>query len=159
MRLCIILIILLRCVVQASASPLFRDVESVDGFEYMNVSSMVQDEKGVLWIGTGRGLYSYDGYVIKRFLYEKSLRQYSKITHLLAFGDILWVGTRNGLLTVNLKTHSFEQFHAERALEDKLKQSVRYVKKMGTDVFGVYFKGSFCVIRLDTAKEFLKRCR
>lgn len=156
MRLCIILIILLRCVVQASASPLFRDVESVDGFEYMNVSSMAQDEKGLLWIGTGRGLYSYDGYVIKRFLYEKSLRQYSKITHLLASGDILWVGTRNGLLTVNLKTHSFEQFHAERALKDKLKQSVRYVKKMGEAVFGVYFKGSFCVIRLDTAKRILE---
>ena len=41
------------------ASPLFHNV-SVP--EALGVYCMAKDEKGLLWMGTGDGLYCYDGY-------------------------------------------------------------------------------------------------
>lgn len=70
--------------------------------------AITQDEKGVLWMGTAEGLYSYDGYVAyahPRIGHVGGERIYS----LCRIGHELWLGTDNGLIVFDYRSGSYRQ--------------------------------------------------
>ena len=80
-----------------------------DGLSDSRINVIVQDHHGFMWFATQNGLNRYDGNGFMIFKTEtgnpKSLSG-NAITGLIVDEkeDILWVGTRNGLSTINIKT-------------------------------------------------------
>ena len=76
----------------------FRNFNSEDGLPEPYVYSMVQDDKGYLWIGTGIGLSKYNGFSFVNYTTNDSLADNS-ITCSIVRGENLWFGHENGRIT------------------------------------------------------------
>ena len=64
------------------------------------ISCILQDQSGLIWMGSNAGLLSYDGYTIQsHFEYGKNsnVRIYCGVTA----GDSIFLGADNGLLIYN----------------------------------------------------------
>ena len=71
------------------------------------VNCMLRDAQGLLWIGSDKGLYSYDGHLLQRHF---SFTDFSS-THIYcmvrAGKNILYLGTDNGVLIYNILKDSY----------------------------------------------------
>lgn len=70
-----------------------------DGINQNFIYSMDQDARGYLWIGTGEGLYRYDGQVFKGFTTKDGLAEDVVTSTVVSSKDVLWVGHNNGGLS------------------------------------------------------------
>jgi len=72
------------------------------------VTCFVQDRQGLIWLGTNKGLFSYDGYTTQsHFKYdEPSNIQVNCAVLVNAFS--LFLGTDNGVLIYNIQTDRYE---------------------------------------------------
>lgn len=92
----------------------FENLSNQVGFRNSAITSIFQDSKGFIWIGSYSGLARYDGHSFTYFNYEPSDANSlsdSKISCITE--DIhgsLWVGTQYGLNRMNPKTQSFERY-------------------------------------------------
>lgn len=99
-RIIIVLVLLFFGVAHSETVRIKRFLSS-QGFTRNSVSSIIQDDKGFLWIGTPDGLFKYDGYsfeIFKHQLRDKNSLIHSDIQgiHKTSEGD-LWVVTKAGL--------------------------------------------------------------
>ncbi|MCU4174016.1 hybrid sensor histidine kinase/response regulator transcription factor [Carboxylicivirga sp. N1Y90] len=90
-----------------------------DGISQVSVTSLMQDEKGRIWIGTRDGLNVYDGDKVKTFRPVRgdstSLLGHN-IRVLKREGEYVWAATYNGVSRLNTKTLVFEQFSFDGVL-------------------------------------------
>lgn len=83
------------------------------GAEASVISCFLQDSEGLIWIGSNKGLFSYDGYATQpHFTYgeRNNTRIYCGI---LIADTYLYLGTDNGILVYNYRTDKYEQPSAE----------------------------------------------
>ncbi len=66
------------------------------GLANLNVSSIVQDHIGYLWVGTENGLYRYDGNQFKRYGSNAGLPERTIQSLYIGTDGTLWVGTSTG---------------------------------------------------------------
>ena len=90
----------------------FRKYSVEDGLSNNTVSSLLQDKKGYIWIGTRDGLNRFDGYNFKKFQLvandSNSLGgDFVHAIHESNNGD-LWVGTDKGLFEYHPKEETFK---------------------------------------------------
>ncbi len=91
----------------------FKKIDSKNGLSQNNISSILQDSSGFMWIGTKDGLNKYDGYNFYPFRKELSNKNASvsndiKIISLDKTG-FLWIKNVNGTLDVlNLNNEKYE---------------------------------------------------
>ncbi len=98
-RIILFLCALLATRIGASASGVRFANMRVDGAS--TVCSISQDRDGMMWIGTEHGLYSYDGYrMVPRF--GQGSAQNVRIYSMCIEGDIIYMGTDNGLLLYDI---------------------------------------------------------
>ena len=77
---------------QPCTPPRFINYNAADGLPSNTVYAIVQDDEGVLWIGTRNGLASFDG---TRF---RSWKEYGRVNALAVDKDgRLWIGSTDGL--------------------------------------------------------------
>lgn len=98
------------------------------------VNCILQDHRGILWMGTWSGLVRYDGYKIRVFQQESGKAdglQSDQITSLLEdHTGQLWVGTLNaGLQRFDRATERFTNFRADHANANSLSNN---------DVWGLF---------------------
>ncbi|WP_029902483.1 two-component regulator propeller domain-containing protein [Prevotella sp. 10(H)] len=81
--------------------------------EASTVHCFAQDTQGLIWIGTNKGLFSYDGYSTQQhFTFGDSTN--TLIYSILIYdSSYLLLGTDNGLLIYNYQTDQYEQFPAD----------------------------------------------
>lgn len=116
MRLKLTICILLACIlintlmtIKVSANELSSEIFEVlsidDGLSSENITTIFQDSKGYMWIGTSNGLNRYDGEYIKVYncdINNKNSLSSTYITDLAEDDDgNIWVGTSNGLDVLN----------------------------------------------------------
>jgi len=83
----------------------FRHYQTEDGLAHNSVQSIIQDKKGLIWIGTRGGLNRFDGYTFKTLKNEKS--KFGNIGNNIIISLIedkkgmLWVGTGRGIVQYN----------------------------------------------------------
>lgn len=69
------------------------------------------DKQGLIWIGSDAGIKSYDGYRFKTFRNDANTPNRLPSNNVLSLtegkDDVLWIGTRNGLASMNRKTGKF----------------------------------------------------
>ncbi|MFW5878067.1 MAG: two-component regulator propeller domain-containing protein, partial [bacterium] len=91
----------------------FEHLSIEDGLSHNSVTSIIQDHKGFLWIGTNDGLNLYDGYdfrIFKADPFDSGSISSNKITKLFEDSqNRLWIGSRNGLNYFDWKTFSFKE--------------------------------------------------
>ncbi|MGS2762640.1 hybrid sensor histidine kinase/response regulator transcription factor [Sinomicrobium sp. M5D2P9] len=93
----------------------FEHYNDYDGLSHNSVRHIVQDKKGFLWLGTFAGLNRFDGYEFD--IYSGSAKKSHKLINdditALALdneSNVLWIGTRNGLVRFELDRHEFTTF-------------------------------------------------
>ena len=100
---------------QPSASVVrYRHFTINDNLSHNNVTSLIQDQYGYIWIGTFNGLNRFDGYQFTHYKNDpgnKNSISSNTITSLLLDSKgYLWVGTNNGLNRYDPKTETFIHF-------------------------------------------------
>ncbi len=135
----------------------FENLTDEDGLRGLNVSCMIQDKFGYLWIGTDGGLHRYDGRKFELHTHDSkdSLSIASnQIQSILedSFGN-LWVGTRKGLNKYDRDRQEFSRFldvqQSPKLLLDKSIRSL-YQDRNGYLWVGVSELG---LLKFDIKKE------
>ncbi len=76
---------------------LFRSYAHREGLKDLSTERLAQDAFGMIWIGTQRGLYRYDGFRFKAFQKKDGLPANYVTALTPARSGVLWVGTWEGL--------------------------------------------------------------
>lgn len=89
-----------------------HDTTSISGFDILEI---VQDDKGLLWIGMeGSGLSIYDPVLDRfrnvRFSYPSKHDYVNVVWGVMPDGDHVWVATRDGLIRLHRETLEHERF-------------------------------------------------
>lgn len=92
---------LLLFATRGSAQVRMEQIGVAEGLSQGFVTSIIQDSRGFIWIGTFDGLNRYDGYTVKRFTpkpFDSWALQASYITQLYEDPrNLIWVGTHQGI--------------------------------------------------------------
>ncbi|MFR9633498.1 MAG: two-component regulator propeller domain-containing protein [Rikenellaceae bacterium] len=116
----IILVIFCSVLGQISAKitlPNFGVISNIDGLPSDVITSIDQDSRGYIWIGTDSGLARYDGYNIKCYddisIPNNEFRR-RNVRHLFVDSDdVVWVGTEDGLYLINSRSEEIERFPSD----------------------------------------------
>lgn len=74
----------------------------------LQINSIVQDAQGLIWIGTEKGLYSFDGYSSQKHFSDEQEHRIQIHCALFLDNDRLCIGTDNGILVYNIKSDKYE---------------------------------------------------
>jgi len=100
-----------------SSTVRFRHLSLEEGLSSTYVTSIIQDRKGFMWVGTWKGLNRYDGYQFKTFRHDPadslSLGSGGVYDILEDRDGILWIGMSSGLDRFDRKTETFTHFFQE----------------------------------------------
>lgn len=85
-----------------------------EGLSQGRITAILQDKKGFLWLGTGRGLVKYDGYSFQTYEREPGNDASLSANNINCLCEdktgILWIGTGNGLNRFHADTESFSNY-------------------------------------------------
>ena len=113
---------------------LFKNLTVSDGLPHSEITSIIQDKTGFLWLGTLNGLTRYDGNSMKTYIRDNSSNSLSNIRIISLYHDsdsLLFIGTEGGVLNVfNLYKESFENT-AILKVESELSSQIVYAIRKG----------------------------
>lgn len=84
----------------------FRNYSIGQGLSESVVNTLIQDEKGYIWMGTGFGLNRFDGHDFIPYFQEDGLKSAQINTLYKDEGNKLWIGTSQGLHWYSQRTDS-----------------------------------------------------
>ena len=118
-----------------------------NGFTSSVIFSIVQDEQGFIWFGSGhQGLFRYDGKNIKRFKHDpkdpNSLPHNNTGNLTIDNNNNLWIGSWGGsVIKYNLGTAIFTQYNNIPSQKNTV--SDQFVQKIFLDNQGDYWMGTY----------------
>lgn len=74
----------------------------------LSVRCFAQDSTGLVWFGTSRGLYSYDGYDMRHYISD-TLPSHQLIKCSLIHREVMLLGGENGITLFNLQNGQFSK--------------------------------------------------
>lgn len=113
------------------------------------ISSLIQDSKGFVWIGTDKGLVRYDGIRFQVFNKKNSVGlglDLNEVTALFQLSnDELWLGTSRGIYTYRYATGRFRYFDQQTSDGRKITSYINSIAqdKDGTLWFSTRGEGAF----------------
>ena len=91
-----------------------------DGLTNSYITSIRQDKNGFIWVGSGEGVFRYDGYSFKAFRSmpgDEATLASNRITTLYTRNDKVWVGMSTGLSYININTLAVKNIPLFKSLE------------------------------------------
>jgi len=87
----------------------FQSYTTEDGLPNKTVNCFAEDEQGFIWIGTLNGLSKFNGETFVNFnTSEDSLSiPHDEINEILVLDEILWLGTAEGLVSMDINSEKF----------------------------------------------------
>ena len=99
----------------AGQRPYQRLHELFSGREDYRVECVLQDSTGIIWFGTNRGLFRYDGFSYEKFTVSDGLAE-DRISSLCwIHHDLLWIGHSGGAIS-QFDGREFSRFEPEEGL-------------------------------------------
>ncbi|NVJ62556.1 MAG: hypothetical protein HWE27_19370 [Gammaproteobacteria bacterium] len=101
------------------------------------ILKLEQDDRGFIWVGTGKGVFRFDGYSYEKLLAANESVDLSVIyvRSLLADGDYLWIGSMSqGAFRVDLRTR--QTLHFVNELENSKSLGGNQVNSIKKDAKG-----------------------
>ena len=137
----------------------FKNLSIRNGLSQNTVNAILQDRKGVMWLGTKDGLNRYDGLSFRKFKHDaanpRSIGN-SFITSLYEdFNGNIWVGTDAGVYIYYPEKEAFEEFDCQSLEKTRIERSVSMIAgdKQGRVWIAVEAQGMFCY---DTRQKLLR---
>jgi ligand-binding sensor domain-containing protein/signal transduction histidine kinase len=92
----------------------FEHIGIEEGLESTDITTILQDKKGYIWLGTFKGLYKYDGYSFTKYQFNpydsNSLSQNLIYTIFEDQQGSIWVSTLEGLCKFDRNTEKFTRY-------------------------------------------------
>lgn len=135
----------------------FHHLTRNEGLLHDNVTCMIQDEIGYIWIGTHRGINRYDGYAMDSYQYKQNKSMAvtaNRVYDMLNMGKYLWLATQEGLFCFNIHTKQYTSFKAaDSALSDFFK-GVRHLKRApANNCFWLISNQQVRLVKITTGSE------
>ena len=113
-RIIVILFLLCACCIQSSTAygqkVNYQQFDNIYlGAEASVVSCFLQDSEGLIWIGSNKGLFSYDGYSTQQHFTYGEINNTRIYCGVIIDNTYLYMGTDNGILIYNYRTDRYEQ--------------------------------------------------
>ncbi|HUX57389.1 MAG TPA: ATP-binding protein [Bacteroidales bacterium] len=99
LRLTIILLLALGFFRLSAQDHYFRHYGTADGLNNSFLYAINQDKEGYLWVGTGEGLYRFNGFEFQHFTDQDSLAENFITTIYRDLSGSLWLGHKSGGIT------------------------------------------------------------
>ncbi|WP_121810665.1 hybrid sensor histidine kinase/response regulator [Mucilaginibacter kameinonensis] len=122
----------------------FEHIGTREGLSQINVSTIIQDSRGFMWIGTRDGLNRYDGYGF--VIYKHSIQDDNSLSSNLV-SDIaedkdgnIWLATLFGLNKLDRKTGKFVHYFHDNANSNTI--SSNFVNRLIFDHEGILWIAS-----------------
>ncbi len=97
------LILTLLALIIATYATSAQTFDNINVADASTVCSIAQDSQGIMWLGTERGLYSYDGYrTIPHNTAADGSSLATRIHSMLIFHNIIYMGTERGLFVYDI---------------------------------------------------------
>jgi ligand-binding sensor domain-containing protein/serine phosphatase RsbU (regulator of sigma subunit) len=126
----------------------FRNFNSEEGLAQPYIYSIIQDEHGYLWVGTGDGLYRYNGFIFKPFTTSDSLAD-NFITSAINDGEGLWFGHMNGRLSY----FNGKKFHTVNIPQSNLSPITHFAKSPDGHIWVSTYSDGLLKLDKDTGVE------
>lgn len=114
-KLCIIAILMMYTSSIHAFNYLPRLLNSVYPSASEEQKCMLIDKQGLIWIGSDGGVNSYDGYRFKNYRSDATSPNILPSNTVLSLtegkDDVLWIGTRNGLVSMDKRSGKFTTHH------------------------------------------------
>lgn len=114
-KLCIIAILMMYTSSIYAFNYLPRLLNSVYPSASEEQKCMLIDKQGLIWIGSDGGVNSYDGYRFKNYRSDATSPNILPSNTVLSLtegkDDVLWIGTRNGLVSMDKRSGKFTTHH------------------------------------------------
>lgn len=128
-----------------------------DGLSHSNVTSILKDNDGFLWIGTWNGLNRYDGKQFKAYTSPVKNRSYLESKRIIqiveGYDDVLWIRTYDKQIYVfDKKREQFVSFSA--ILEEHRKQRISFHKILNVSDGRVWLGGEDGLYAVGQGKTF-----
>lgn len=102
----------------AAAAPtlLFQNYSSAEGLPNRGVCTFTQDRFGSIWVGTEEGICMFDGssFITPTFLLQEPFRSASGRVICIDSMNVLWLGSREGVMSYSLNTGESQMFKEYR---------------------------------------------
>jgi len=112
----------------------FKPIDHRLGLDASAVYCVVQDNNGLIWLGTNRGLYSFDGYQARHYSASTQPEQDNDgvvYCALIVDSVHIWLGTDNGLSVFNTYTDSYEP------AQGVLPENIRTISRINNHSFWI----------------------
>ncbi len=88
----------------------YQEFERIPFNDVLTVLSFVQDPLGVMWMGTQKGIYSYDGYTTRKSIPPEDFPKEMNIIYsgVVFDKEHIWFGTRKGVFVYDYKKDRYE---------------------------------------------------
>ncbi len=101
-------------------SPLFAQTDNYRAFDNILLSSeaskincFIQDRHGLVWFGSNKGLFSYNGYNVQHHFhpYSENNIEANQIINcgIMIDSNLIYLGSDNGVMIYNTETYSFKK--------------------------------------------------
>lgn len=112
-RQCVLFFILLLFAIPHTAKGQnldYQEFERIPLNDMLSVMSFVQDPLGMMWLGTNKGIYSYDGSILRKIMPPKDFSQDMTIifSGVLLDEEHIWFGTGGGMFVYNFRNDQYE---------------------------------------------------
>lgn len=91
----------------AEEADFLNKIEVIPGSEALSVRTVCQDDEGMIWLGTDKNLYSYDGHIIDAHYDERGHNDHFQINTLVSIGENIVLGCVNGMVVYNKLEETF----------------------------------------------------
>ncbi len=129
--------------IYTSAQPIhsrFDHFTTKDGLSGNQITHIIQDNKGFLWISTKTGLNKFDGQSFNHYKFipdENNSLSDNEVNFIYQSSDeLIWIGTQDGLNLLNPYKEEIKRFHLNDSLPSK------EITAIGEDKFGNLWVGT-----------------
>jgi len=137
----------------------FRRISPAGGFTYGAISSIGEDSNGFIWFGTNHGLYRYNSFEVKKFLYSPndstSISGNTIRSIFCDFSGTIWIGTTQGVCTYDIDNDQFVRRDFQDESGEKLGNNIREIFQSEDE--NIYFLSPSMLARFNIKTNHFER--